>query len=137
MSKIVFVNIGKWKGSVVIADPLTQAQAHAIEAAVELPILPEIEELKDKLQRATEAFGADSEQVKTLEQVLSEIKVGYSYTDDAQLPAIMACVEQWNIENFTPDPFPFSPRKQAHELIALLFKEISIVYMGELEIPNA
>ena len=67
-------------------------------------------------------------------------RVRFTDLDRPKLPALLACVEKWEIANF-PDPvtvdnFPLTPRKQAHELIEQLFDAIKLVYNGEVEIPN-
>ena len=110
MSKVIISPIERYKGSVVIADPLTIPQAQAVEAGMTKP--------------ETDAEG----------------KVFLSVIDGLQLPAIIACVEKWELsnlpENITADNFPASPRKDSHKLIDWLYSEIQKVYFGELEIPN-
>lgn len=63
-----------------------------------------------------------------------------SEIDSAQLPAIFACVEKWQLagmpEPLTLDNFPASPRVDSHKLIEWLFKSVWDVYFGELEIPK-
>lgn len=93
----------------VIADPLTIPQAQLIEAGIRQP-------------------EADNG------------RVWLSVIDGNQLPAIIACVEKWNIEGLegvTLETFPASPRKDSHDFIDWLFKEILAVYLGEVAIPNA
>jgi hypothetical protein len=53
------------------------------------------------------------------------------------LPAVIACVEKWELADFTPDPFPASPRGDSHKLIDFIFAELLKVYFGEQEIPKA
>lgn len=108
MSKVITSPIKRWAGTVTIADPLTISQARAIESAFGKPPL-----IEEEGQR-----------------------VWLSVIDEARLPAISACVESWNLENFNPDPFPASPRGDSHKLIAWLFGELALVYQGESEIPN-
>lgn len=60
---------------------------------------------------------------------------------DAQMePAVFACVEKWELTNFTllsnGHP-PASPRKEAHALISWIFLELTTIYFGEIIIPNA
>ena len=61
--------------------------------------------------------------------------------DGQLLPAILSCVEKWELANFpetvTVDTFPFSPRIESHKLQEWIFEEISKVYGGEIEVPNA
>lgn len=106
MSKVLISPIEKWPGSVTIADPLNQIQAQAIEAGMTRP-----------------EAGEDG-------------RVWLSVIDGMQLPAVLACVEKWELENFTPDPFPFSPRVDSHKLIEWLFTEIRTVYFGEAFVPK-
>lgn len=93
-----------------IADPLTMPQAQAIEATIK-----QIE-------------GGENG------------KTWLSVVDGMQLPAVLACVEKWELSNFpanvTADTFPASPRADSHKLIAWLFAEVFKVYIGEAEIPN-
>ena len=111
MSKTIVSPIKRWPGTVTIAEPLTFPQAQAIEDAIGLPTE---EKLVDPKKR-----------------------VWLSVSDKACLPAIMACVEKWELENFKPDPFPASPRGASHKLIEWLFGEIYKVYIGEFDDPNA
>lgn len=110
MSKKITSPVQRWAGSVTIADPLTIPQAQLIEAGMKQP-----------------QDGEDG-------------RVWLSVIDGMQLPAIIACVEKWELENMpevlTADTFPASPRKYSHEIINWLFKEILAVYFGELIIPN-
>ena len=110
MSKKVDVKIGKWVGSVEIADPLTIPQAQLIEQGMK-PI----------------DGGEDG-------------KVFLSQIDANQLPAVIACVEKWDVtnipENATLDNFPASPRKASHDLVDHIWREVLKVYLGEATIPN-
>lgn len=111
MSKTVKTESKRWAGTVVIADPLTIPQAQLIEAAM----------------RPVEGDDAG--------------KVYLSQIDANQLPAVIACVEKWDVTNMpegvTVETFPASPRKESHEFISWLFGEVLKVYFGELNIPNA
>ncbi len=53
-----------------------------------------------------------------------------------KLRAIKLCVEKWELQNFTAEPFPFSPRKDTHKLIDWLWNEILTIYEGESIVPN-
>ena len=111
MSKVIASPIARWAGSVTIADPLTLSQAHAIEAGMRSP-----------------ESGEDG-------------RVWLSIVDENQLPAVFACVEKWELADMPADlsisNFPASPRKESHELVDFLFREILKVYFGEAPIPNA
>lgn len=111
MSKTIISPSKKWAGSVTLADPLTLPQAEAFEAGLELP--------KD--------IPADGLIFNTV-------------TDKLKLPAILACVEKWELADFPADvnmgTFPFSPRGKSSELINWLYGEIFLIYKGESEIPN-
>lgn len=112
MSKIITSPVKRWPGMITIADPLTQAQAHAIEAALD-EYEPPLEEKKKKNKN-----------------------VFFSVRDDMSLPAVQLCVEKWDLENFIHDPFPYSPRGDSHTLIDFVFRELIQVYVGEREIPK-
>jgi hypothetical protein len=81
-------------------------------------------------------------QAMLIEQALSppvtgtDGRVWFTAIDGAKLPAVQACVEKWELENFNPDPFPFSPRGDSHHLVDWIFQEILKIYIGDLEIPN-
>jgi len=101
---------GKWEGSVEIADPLNIEQAQAIADSLDLP-----------------QKNAD----------------GTYYTialDAKKIPAILACVEKWNLKGFPETvnikTYPASPRKAAHALANLIHSELVKVYVGDTEVPN-
>jgi hypothetical protein len=115
MSRIVISPLTRWAGSVTLADPLNMAQGELIEAG-----MVRAEPDKDGTVR-------------------------YTVMDKPQIPAIIACVEKWELKDFpepgksekpTPENFPWSPRKDSHELIEWLYSEIRKIYLGELEVPN-
>lgn len=105
-----FVN-NPWTGSVIISDRLFLSQVELIEDALE-PVL----DGKHKSVFLTEL-------------------------DKPKIPALLACVEKWELKNFpdapTPETFPLTPRRASHELIGWLFKELTDIYIGETDIPNA
>ena len=111
MSKVITSPLQRWAGEVTIADPLTLAQAHLIEQGLTQP-----------------TGGEDG-------------RIWFTVIDGNQMPAILACVENWNLKNFpenvTAETFPASPRGDSHKLIDWLFSEIRTVYFGEAEVPNA
>ena len=111
MSKQITSNSKRWAGTVTLSDPLTIPQAQAIEAGLKPP-----------------QGGEDG-------------KIWLSVIDANQLPAVIACVEKWELTGFpevvTVDNFPASPRKESHAFIEWLFREILNIYSGEAEIPNA
>ena len=107
MSKQITSPVSRWAGTVTISDPLTLPQVQLIEAGSQKP------------------EGHEGE--KTI--WLSEL-------DELKLPAVLACVEKWELENFTADPFPASPRADSHKLIDFIFTELVGVYLGEAAIPK-
>lgn len=117
MSKKIESPIKRWAGSVTIADPLTIPQAQLIENGVK-PV--DDAEMFDGLDGKKRYYP--------------------SVTDKTQIPAILACVEKWELinfpENVTLENFPASPRGDSHKLIEWIFLEILKVYNGELDIPN-
>lgn len=116
MPKIITSPVKRWVGTVTIADPLTLPQAEAIEAALDagLDIDPEV--------------------------IKKRKGISFLTLDKPRVPAILACVEQWNLENFpdvkSGENFPYSPAKDRHAFVTWLFDEIKNIYFGELEIPN-
>ena len=113
MSREIVSPSKRWPGKVTVADPMTLPQAEAFEAGLSLP--------DDAKEKGGNVF--------------------LSVVDKTQLPTILACVEKWELGNFPESPsletWPFSPRRESHQLIAWLFDEIRKVYLGELEVPNA
>ncbi len=113
MPKIITSPIPRWTGTVTIAEPLTMPQALEIERC-----------------RAVEKEGlskAPSENFKEFRQALNM---------SGKVPVIKLCVEKWELENFTPDPFPASPKNDIHKLIDWLCREIETVYFGDAFVPN-
>jgi hypothetical protein len=99
-----------YNGSVRIFDRLTLPQVEAIEAAIY--DVPEVVDGRVKL----------------------------TTLDKPRIPALLVCVESWNISGF-PEPlsidnFPLSPRRETHNIIDRIFSEVANVYNGEQEIPN-
>ena len=106
MSKQITSPLTRWAGTVTISDPLTIPQAHLIEAGLKQP------------------------------EAQEEGRIWLSVIDEMKLPAILGCVEKWELENFTHDPFPASPRSDSHKLVDWIYGELLKVYFGEAEIPN-
>lgn len=101
----------------MISDPLTMPQVKAIEAVNDAST-------KEQLEKYVDGKG----------------KIKKTILDEIRLPAIIACVEKWDIAGFpetvTVETFPLSPRNASHDFILWLFREINKVYSGEIEIPN-
>ncbi len=99
-----------YNGSVSVFDAFTLSQVELIEAAVY-----DVPEVRDGKVRITDI-------------------------DRPRLPAILACVEKWEVSGFhetlTADNFPLTPRRETHNLIEKIFSAIADVYNGEKEIPN-
>lgn len=111
MSKVLESQSKRFTGSVVIADPLTIPQAQLIEAGMKAP-----------------------------KEESTDGRVWLSVVDANQLPAVLACVEKWELvgvpEKPTLETFPASPRAESHKLVDWLFRELLTVYFGEAEVPN-
>ncbi len=59
--------------------------------------------------------------------------------DMIMVPAICACVEEWNLEglgDLNPDTFPGSPRKASAKLVSWLTREITALYRDAEDAPN-
>lgn len=114
MSKVISINSKVWHGTVAIFDRLYLPQVELVEAA-----------LLDERETITSA---------------KDGHVRFTQLDKPKLPALLACVEKWNLTDFpepvTVETFPLTPRKAAHELIEQVFDEIRKVYNGEIEVPN-
>ena len=112
MSKKITSPVSRWEGTVTIADPLTIPQAKLIEAGLEPPV--------------------DSDEQSG--------RIWLTVIDEKQLPAVLGCVEKWELENFpqnvTEETFPASPRGDSHKLISAIFRALMAVYSGEAEVPN-
>jgi hypothetical protein len=110
MSKVIESPISKFSGSVTLYDPLNMAQTLGWEKAVS--------ESK-KLRNVIKAGG---------EVMLTDFNAVY-------LPAIIACVEAWNLIGIPSGPtlesFPFSPRLATAKLMDWIIGEITKIYVGE------
>ena len=107
MTKQIISPVARWAGTVTIADPLTLPQAQLIEAGLKQP-----------------------------EGYEGQDRIFLSVIDEMKLPAVLGCVVKWELENFTPDPFPASPRGDSHALIDFIFQELMSVYLGESIVPK-
>ena len=110
MPKVITSPLPRWQGSVTLADPLTLPQVELIEAAFE-----------------------------PLKNIPDSGQVYLTALDKPQIPAILACVEKWELTDFpapTLETFPMTPRKATHDLIAWIFGELRRIYIGELDTPN-
>jgi len=96
---------GKWKGEVVLHDPLTIQQ----EADWEYTIA--------EYRKAVDKGG------------------GVSAMNLAFLPGIIACVSEWKLKDFperiTIENFPSRPRKERANLISFLVTNISEIYQAD------
>jgi malate synthase len=54
----------------------------------------------------------------------------------AWLPGIQACVIEWGLDGFCPDPFQTTPRAAVNLLVSWLIDEIVILYGDATTIPN-
>ena len=99
-----------YNGSVSVFDAFTLSQVELIEAAVY-----DVPEVRDGKVRITDI-------------------------DRPRIPALLACVEKWEVSGFpetlTADNFPLTPRRETHNLIEKIFSAIADIYNGEKEIPN-
>jgi len=115
MSRTININLSAWRGTVEIFDRLHLSQVELVE----------------------EALLDEGEQVKNIPE---SGRIRFTQLDKPKLPALLACVEKWNLSDFpdsvTVDTFPMTPRKAAHELIETIFDEIRKVFNGELQVPN-
>lgn len=110
MSKVIQSKSKIWTGTVSLHDRFTLPQVELVEEAL-LTIPP-----------------------------VNDGKVRLTDIDKPRLPALLACVEKWDLKDFpdpvTVDTFPLTPRRPAHELIEQIFDAIREVYNGEIDIPN-
>jgi len=100
---------GKWKGEIILFDPLTIQQEADWEYAVAA------------FQESEKKGGKDSATVL------------------AFLPGVLACVSEWKLEGFpervTVQNFPRRPRSDRANLVSFLVTEITKIYKEE-EDPN-
>lgn len=83
-------------------------------------------------------------QVEPIEEALEYkpegAQVRLTVLDKNRLPAVLACVEKWELEGFpaavTMETFPLSPRPESSKLIGWIWNEILKIYLGDLEVPN-
>ena len=124
MSKVIKSPVERWAGSVTLADPLTAPQVFAIEDA-----------LDETAEIEASAFKRSVAKDKKIEMKWQS-RFNYTY-----LPAILLCVESWDLDNFpdklTRDTFPSIQSNDASILISTLFMELMKVYKEEKTVPNA
>jgi len=85
-----------------------------------------------------------AEAISEVRRSFADYKEGDSVSlldvDKLYFPAILACVESWNLQNLpnpvTLDNMPMSPQPARHKLISWLWGEITAIYDAEDEIPN-
>ena len=55
------------------------------------------------------------------------------------LPAVLMCVEKWELEGLgnPPDPFPATPAQASAQLLAWLVGEVSALFREAEDVPNA
>lgn len=117
MPRIVKSPVERWSGTVTLYEPLDIEQVIAIEDAQD--------ELEEYLRQKGKPAEDGSVEVKWT-----------SRQDRFVIPAISKCIEKWDIEGVKPDPFPASPRNDAHTLTLTLWFELIKIYKGEKEVPN-
>lgn len=122
MSKVIKSPVEKWAGNVTFCEPLTAPQVFAIEDA-----------LDETAQIESSAFKSSLNDNKI--EMRWQSRYNYAY-----LPAILLCVEEWNLEGFpdnlTRDTFPSIQSNDATILISALFTELMKIYKEENEVPN-
>jgi len=79
--------------------------------------------------------------IKQAEELKEGGTVRRSRLDQINLPVIFAIVKEWHVDGVpeTPDTesMPLTPRVASATLIAWIWGEITRLYIGEIEIPNA
>jgi len=122
MSKTVKSPVGIFSGTVTLSEPMNYDQVRAIEDALD--------------------EGSEVEPSSYMQTNDSKKKIVWtSKVDKISLPAILSCVEKWELSNF-PDSvneltYPATPRSSANKLTSWLFSEIMKIYYGEIEVKNA
>ena len=107
--------VDNWKGSVVLADPMSIPQALAWEEGLENAI-----EHRKNLAKEDGSLNLSA----------------FTKFEREMEPAILVCIEEWNIEGIEKS-IPASPRVKSIEFFNWLFKSVDGIYSGNSEIPNA
>ena len=117
MPRVLNSPVARWPGSITLSDPLDISQVMAIDEAKDAEY--------------------DVKPSKAMSAIRGEDLVWTSGLDHARLPAILVCVEKWELENFSVEPkFPATPRNESHQLVDFLWKELQKIYDGEVAVPN-
>ncbi len=112
MSKQIKSPVKKWPGTVTLHDPLSLPQVVAIQNSLE----------------SAKALAEDGDLDK----------VGVAEYHNELLPAIMDCIESWDLEGLEnpPNPFPGTPRKPAAKLMGWLSTEVVALFSEAEAVPN-
>lgn len=130
-------NLEKYPGSILLPDYLTPEQVFAVEDA----------------QFAARDYWRDNT-IKTGQMIkdaegneIEEVKAGGRFSfiraRSHYIPAILACVKEWRLENFPLEgpgakyeEFPMTPADDVAELLQWVFDEIVKLYNGTNEVSN-
>jgi hypothetical protein len=107
MSKTITSPVKRFPGTITIPDFLTVPQARAWEKS-----LKEADALRETIEVSDVAY------------------------IEAWIPGISAVVSEWNLENFSIDPFQTTPRVAVLNLFTLIIGEVNKLYWDDSEIPN-
>ena len=104
--------VKRFPGTVVMPDFLT------------LPQVLDFEETEHQIHELRESDGS----------------VSFTKINAIQLPFILGTVLEWRIEGIPAHPtietFPMSPRVPTAQLLTWIIREVTSLYIGEVEIPN-
>jgi hypothetical protein len=142
MPKLKECKVKGFEGHVIFHDPLNSEQVFAIEEAQDNAADAEKVKPSKFLTQVykTKAIVEASEKGEAPQLDENFVARWSSKTDHLFLPAILLCVKEWHLEGIpedvTIDTFPMSPRSRASALVDWLWTQITMIYQGEIEVPN-
>src|SRR5687767_3844181 len=131
--------VKRFPGTVIVPDYLTPEQVFAIEDC-QFNARDYFKENTTETERLI--TNAKGEEVKAIE---SNSRFSWLRFRSHYIPAIVLCVKEWHLENFSLnghggasyETFPMTPAEDVSDLLEWVFSELVKIYNGASNVPNA